>query len=198
MIALRAARLSAAIAPVTLLAACAGVFGSDPAPTSTVSNRQNAVVRSCAEPAPLFEDFVARATSVAWAPGAAKQPSRLTIGLSVENMQPLPAAMTNSGSGILYTLDFAVTNSAGKSFGPAEATGAFTGAFVHGMIAKGTPAVGAVAFAVPRGDYTLTISRKLSGQPPPVVPKNQPLTCKLVVSPPARATAKLPAGLPKP
>jgi hypothetical protein len=191
MMALRAVRFLAAIIPATLLAACAGVFGSDPAPRSTILNRQSpVVVRSCTEPTPLFEDFVARATSVAWAPGAAKQTSRLTIALSVENTQPLPAAMTNSGSGILYTLEFTVTNTAGKSFGPAEATGAFTGAFVHGMIAKGTPAVGTVAFAVPRGDYTLTISRKLSGQPPPVLPKNQPLTCKVMVSAPLRAVSK--------
>ena len=182
----------AALALAALLPACAGIFGGDsPQAVSSVSKREPSAARSCAEASPLFENFLARATSVTWT-AAAKQASRLTIALSVENTEPLPAALTNSGSGILYTLDYALTNAAGKSFGPAEATGALTGASVHTMVVAGTPATGTLAFAVPRGDYTLTIARKLSGQAPPVMPKNEPLACRVVVSPPARAGAKTP------
>jgi len=178
----RAALVGAIAAVAAALAGCGTTIESAPPP----------VVKDCREPNKLFGSFTAQATKVAWSGSSVRGAATLSITLSIENTTDEPAALTNSGSGILYTLGYVLKDEKDKAYAPSAATGAFAGAPVHEFIKAGTPKEGMLAFTVPRGRYTLTIQRNLSGQAPPQIPTNVPFVCTVTVVEPLRLRANKP------
>lgn len=144
--------------------------------------------RDCREPAKLFNTFMVRATSVSWT--GSGRAATLLMGLKVENATEEPAALSNSGAGILYALDYALKDDKGKLY-PASATSAvLAAAGVHEPIKPGEPKEGTLTFTAPRARYTLVIERKVAGQPAPSTVNNAPLLCTVTVLAPARVRAK--------
>jgi hypothetical protein len=144
--------------------------------------------RDCREPANLFNVFTMRATSVAWT--GTGQAATLLMGFKVENATEDPAALSNSGAGVLYTLDYALRDDKGKLY-PATATSAvFAATGVHEPIKPGEPKEGTLTFTAPRARYTLVIERKVGARAAPSTSSNAPLLCTVTVVAPARVRAK--------
>jgi hypothetical protein len=73
--------------------------------------------RSCAETTKLFNTFSMRATRVAWTGDA------LTLELVFDNDKDFPAALSNSGNGVLYAVELSLQGGKGGSVAPKEASG---------------------------------------------------------------------------
>lgn len=144
-----------------LLAACSG----PPAAEDIAPAAAGAAVRDCREPAPLFHGFTARATAVARSPAKGKGGALLTVTLEFTNNRSWSAALSNSGNGIVYEVDFALTSAAGKVYAAKDITGDIAGKGIHTDIKPGDHKTGKLVFAVPRGNYSLTIERKVEGRP---------------------------------
>jgi hypothetical protein len=79
--------------------------------------------RDCAETTKLFNTFSMRATSTSWK-GAKSDPSAtLTLELAFNNDKKWPIALSNSGAGVLYAVEFSLQGANGKSHKPKEAAG---------------------------------------------------------------------------
>lgn len=77
----------------------------------------------CAETTKLFNAFSMRAKSTSWK-GAKSDPSAtLTLELVFNNTQKWPIALSNSGAGVLYTVEFSLQGDNGTSYQPKEASG---------------------------------------------------------------------------
>jgi hypothetical protein len=148
----------------------------------------SAAAKDCREPASVFNTFTLRATSVAWTgTGSA---AALLMAFKIENAAEDPAALSNSGAGVLYTLDYALKDDKGKLY-PASATSAGLAATgVHEPIKPGEPKEGTLTFTAPRGHYTLVIERKVAGRPAPATANNAPLFCTVTVLAPPRLRAQ--------
>lgn len=79
--------------------------------------------RDCAETTKIFNTFSMRATSTSWK-GAKSDPSAtLALELVFINGKKLPIALSNSGAGVLYTVEFSLQGSKGISYKPKETAG---------------------------------------------------------------------------
>src|SRR4051812_28391069 len=76
--------------------------------------------RPCSEPTKLFGTFTMRATKTSW---KADPNVTLTLELSVANDKNFPIALSNSGNGVLYTVEFSLQGEKNGSFAPKEASG---------------------------------------------------------------------------
>jgi hypothetical protein len=79
--------------------------------------------RPCSEPTKLFGSFTMRAPKISWKGDKAEASATLTLELSILNDKNFPVALSNSGSGVLYTVDFSLQGEKGGSFAPKEASG---------------------------------------------------------------------------
>ena len=146
---------------VILLAGCGSSrVLEDAAPAATSVAGQD-----CREPAPLFKDFTARATAVTWNGRKGKVGPFLALTLEFSNVRKWPVTLSNSGNGIVYSVDFALTNAAGKVDAPQKILGDIADKGIHAEIEPGKTKTGRLLFAVPRGRYTLSIARKFNGGP---------------------------------
>jgi hypothetical protein len=81
--------------------------------------------RPCNEPTKLFNTFSMHAKRIAWKGDRGGSNTSLTLELVVANDKRWPIALSNSGQGVLYTVDLALRSEKGSSFTPKEATGIF-------------------------------------------------------------------------
>jgi hypothetical protein len=79
--------------------------------------------RACSETTRLFNTFTMRATRVAWKVEKGDSNATLTVDLKVENDKNFPIALSNSGNGVLYTVQFTLQGGKSGSFTPKETTG---------------------------------------------------------------------------
>ena len=73
--------------------------------------------KACGETTKLFDTFSMRATRTAWAD------STLTVELTIDNDKNYPIALSNSGNGLLYTIEISLQDGKGKSIAPQETGG---------------------------------------------------------------------------
>jgi hypothetical protein len=79
--------------------------------------------RACTETTRLFNTFTMRATRVAWKADKGDANATLTVDLKVDNDKNFPIALSNSGNGVLYTVQFTLQGDKGGSITPKETTG---------------------------------------------------------------------------
>ena len=65
--------------------------------------------RPCSEPVKLFNTFTMRAERVAWKGDRGDPRSTLTLELVFDNDKAWPVALSNSGHGVLYAVEFQAT-----------------------------------------------------------------------------------------
>jgi hypothetical protein len=79
--------------------------------------------RSCSEPTKLFGTFTMRAIKTSWKSERADANATLTLELSIGNDKSFPLALSNSGNGVLYTVEFSLQGEKDGRFVPKEASG---------------------------------------------------------------------------
>jgi hypothetical protein len=121
------------------------------------------IPRDCREPTKLFSTFNMRATHVAWS-DVKEKTSVLTIDLSLDNATKWPTPLSNSGNGVLYSIEYSL-NGESTRYAPKETAGAFKD--IHAPIPLEKTIDGKLIFAVPRGSYILSVERKFDGTPVP-------------------------------
>jgi hypothetical protein len=84
---------------------------------------QLAAPRACSEQTKLFGSFTMRASKISWRGDRTDASATLTLELSILNDKNFPIALSNSGSGVLYTVEFSLQGEKGGSFAPREASG---------------------------------------------------------------------------
>ena len=159
------------------------------------------IPRECAEPAKLFKNFSVRAKRISWSgsPQSQRKLSTLTVELIFENATNWPVALSNSGNGILYSVEYLLHGEHGFSHAPKE-TGGVTNETrpkensgeekkpgekqkpiidAHQPIKPDAPAEGKLVFDVPRGNYILAIERKFAGKLVPVNREDHLTVCKI-------------------
>lgn len=134
---------------------------------------ESPVPRYCGEPARLFTNFMMKAKKISW------HAHFLTIDLVFENTARWPLALSNSGTGIVYSVEYALLDENGAAYAPKETRGVTnntdeekktgakekSGLSIHVPIKLGEAVEGKLVFDVPRGNYALAIERKFGGQP---------------------------------
>jgi hypothetical protein len=121
----------------------------------------------CRATTKLFGTFNMKGKQVSWSASdeAKEKNSVLTVALSFENPTNWPTALSNSGNGVLYTLDYSLNGEDGAHYAAKETSGILKD--VHTLIAIGEMAEGKLVFAAPKANYLLTIERKFAGDPVP-------------------------------
>lgn len=152
------------------------------------------IPRYCGEPAKLFTIFVVQAKNISWASrrSANGTASSVTIDLVFENTAKWPLALSNSGNGIIYSIDYALLGENGTTYFPEETAGVTRDMSaekkvetrkkpinVHQLIKSAESAEGKLIFEVPRGNYVLSIERKFEGKPVPGNREDHLLMCKI-------------------
>lgn len=137
--------------------------------------------QDCREPTKLFNNFVVRAKTVSWskAKDAKDKTSILTISLTFENVTKWSVALSNSGNGILYSIEYSLTGEDGFHHAPKETVGIITGDQIHRPIKPDEVAEGKLMFQVPRANYVLAIERKFSGKPVAAKREDRLSACKI-------------------
>ncbi len=187
-----------------LLAACGTQLLEDTGEAGAVPN--------CGEPFRLFKSFTVQAKKISWSasPGSASSSSTLTIDLVFENTAKWPLALSNSGDGILYSVEYALLGNNGASRAPTQTNGVADErpldkpgeghvekpdekqkgvGGVHLRIKPGQREEGQLVFQAPRGDYLLAIERRFAGKPVPGHREDHLSTCKI-----SSANFSAPAG----
>jgi hypothetical protein len=126
--------------------------------------------RSCSEPVKLFNTFTMRAKRVAWKGDRGDSNSTLTLELAFDNDKAWPVALSNSGNGVLYAVEFRLRGERIGIYAPREATGV---ALVREPRKfKEPPRPGAFGYATrrsnsrPPGDKTLDVNYRITpGKP---------------------------------
>jgi len=77
--------------------------------------------RQCTEPTKLFGTFTMRARKATWK--GDKADATLTLELVFNNDKNFPVALTNSGNGVLYTVEFRLQGDKESGFAPKETSG---------------------------------------------------------------------------
>jgi outer membrane lipoprotein SlyB len=88
----------------------------------------------------------------------------LALVFTITNNDRLSRALSNSGSGILYGLDYSVIGEDGTAYAATEPSGALAGNEMHAPIDYQASKDGGVKFKVPKGNYRAVLERKLSGK----------------------------------
>jgi hypothetical protein len=79
--------------------------------------------RFCSEPVKLFNAFTMRAKRIAWNGDRRDPNATLTLDLAFDNDKTWPVALSNSGNGVLYAVEFSLRGEQAGTFMPKEATG---------------------------------------------------------------------------
>jgi hypothetical protein len=79
--------------------------------------------RDCAETTKLFNTFSMRATRTSWKGTKSDPSATLTLELAFNNDKKWPIALSNSGAGVLYAVEFSLQGANGTSHKPKEAAG---------------------------------------------------------------------------
>jgi hypothetical protein len=77
----------------------------------------------CAETTKLFNTFSLRAKSASWKGTKSDPSATLTLELAFNNDKNRPIALSNSGAGVLYTVEFSLQGDKGIIYKPKEAAG---------------------------------------------------------------------------
>ena len=201
--------LASAALALSLLSACGTYLLEDAADAGPPPN--------CVEPVRLFKNFAVQAKRISWsAPrGTAEPASTLTIDLIFENTAKWPLALSNSGDGILYSVEYTLSDGR-SSRGPTQTEGVASEpnpdkpsgkekdkrsekpkvtTNVHSLVKPGQQEEGKLVFQTPRGDYVLTIERRFAGRPVPGNGEDHLSRCKIssrdVAARPARLGGSL-------
>jgi hypothetical protein len=81
------------------------------------------VPHDCAETTKLFNTFSMRAKSISWKGSKSDPAAMLTLELVFNNDKKWPVALSNSGNGVLYAVEFSLQGEKGGSYKPEDATG---------------------------------------------------------------------------
>jgi hypothetical protein len=79
--------------------------------------------RFCSEPVKLFNTFTMRAKRVAWKGDRGDPNATLTLELAFDNDKSFPVALSNSGNGVLYAVEFRLRGERTGIYAPKEAAG---------------------------------------------------------------------------
>jgi hypothetical protein len=138
-----------------------------------------AIPRDCREATKVFNAFIMRAKNISWnvSQEAKEKTSLLSIELTFENATNWPHALSNTGNGILYSVEYSLSQENGSSYAPKEATGIFKD--IHREILLKETAEGKVTFAAPKANSLLIIERKFSGTSVPGRREDHMASCKI-------------------
>jgi hypothetical protein len=118
----------------------------------------------CRESAKLFDWFSLQVKAASWNrdPGPGDD-GTLTIVFTIQDTDVLPHALSNSGGGFLYSVEFSLKGDDGTLHAPTDTSGIVTN--VHFGISRDKPEEGTLKFKVRRGNYFLIFARKFDGKP---------------------------------
>jgi hypothetical protein len=137
------------------------------------------IAHDCREPAKLFDTFTMRAKDISWSEpkGTKGKTSLVTLQLTFENVTKATVPLSNSGNGILYSVEFSLSGENASKYAPESVEGVVEK--IHRDIKPGETAEGTVTFKAPKGNYLLSIERKFAGKP--VLSKREEyfLACKM-------------------
>ena len=115
----RAALLkAAALLPVLSLTACSAQLLED-----VVDVGEFGAPRPCNEATKLFNTFSMQAKRITWKGDRGNSAATLTLDIVIANDKSWPIALSNSGQGVFYPVEFVLRGEKGGSFTPKEATG---------------------------------------------------------------------------
>jgi hypothetical protein len=154
------------------------------------------IARDCREPMKLFNSFVMRTKNISWseAKEAKEKVSILTIDLTLETTTKWPIAPSNSGNGVLYSIEYSLTGEDGARHAPKERTG--IAEEIHRPVKADEQAEGKLLFRVPRANYVFAIERKFSGNPVVAKREDQLSVCKISARDVPLGRPSSPAGMP--
>ena len=109
-----------AAAPLLLLslAACSAQLLED-----MVDVGEFGAPRPCNEATKLFNTFSMQAKRITWKGDRGNIAATLTLDIVITNDKRWPIALSNSGQGVFYTIEFVLRGEKGGTFAPKEATG---------------------------------------------------------------------------
>ena len=105
-------------------------------------------------PQPLDEDVVP--------PGALV--GTLTIVFAIVNTDRLPRALSNSGGGFFYAVEYFLKADDGTVYAATDPSGIFAGNELHTAMNYHMSKEGTVKFKVPKGNYAVVFGRKYGGK----------------------------------
>jgi hypothetical protein len=79
--------------------------------------------RPCNEATKLFNTFSMQAKRITWKGDRGNTAATVTLDIVITNDKSWPIALSNSGQGVFYTIEFVLRGEKGGSFAPKEATG---------------------------------------------------------------------------
>lgn len=137
------------------------------------------IPRDCREPAKLFGTFMMSAKSISWSElkETKEKTSLLTLRLSFENVTKGSVALSNSGNGILYSLQLSLSGENASNYRPEDLEGVVDK--IHQELKPGEIAEGKVTFKVPKANYILSIERQFAGKPLASKQEEYFLACKI-------------------
>ena len=119
----------------------------------------------CYKPTKLFGWLSISANSISWTKGKeVNDVGTLALVFTITNNDRLPHALSNSGSGILYGVDFSVIGEDGTAYAATEPSGTLAGNEINTPIEYQRSKDGGVKFKVPRGNYKVVLERKFNGK----------------------------------
>ena len=143
--------------------ACSSIYLDAPAPASPPPAPAPG---DCRTPAKLFAWFSIRAKTIAWTKGKdASDPGTLTLEFTITDEDRLPRALSNSGTGFLYDLEYSLNGEDGNSFRPTESSGMLAGSEVHAPLNYESSKDGGLKFKIQQGNYSVVLTRKFNGKP---------------------------------
>src|SRR5581483_12110307 len=137
------------------------------------------VAGDCRDGTKIFNTFNMTAKSVRWATSkdAKDKAAVLTIDLSFDNATNWPVALSNSGNGVLYSIEYSLSGDSAPVYAPKDTTGVFKN--IHKPIELAKPEAGKLIFAAPKANYLLTIERTFSGAPMPGKREDHFASCRI-------------------
>jgi hypothetical protein len=157
IIRLRPYHLAFFAAASALVAACSTIDTASPPAIPIPSD--------CSEPAKLFDWFSVHSKTLSWAKeGSQKEIGTLTIVFTFLNTDRLPRALSNLGTGYLYTIEYSLKGDDGTVYTATDPSGIFAGNEIHAAIEYNISKEGTLKFKVPQGNYTIIFGRKFDGK----------------------------------
>src|SRR5262249_11687064 len=139
--------------------ACGSIYPNSSSVGSLVPPPHN-----CFNPTRLFGWFSIRANAMSWTTGKeGKNGDTLALVVTVTTNDRLPGAVSNSGSGILYGLNYSVIGEDGTAYTATEPSGLLAGNDINVPLEYQVSKDGGVKFKVPSGNYTAVLERKFDG-----------------------------------
>jgi hypothetical protein len=149
--------LTILIAPSATLTSCG---------TKNIEEALTQAPIDCRLSAKLFDWFSLQIKTVSWTKDAGPgEDGTVMIVFTIKNTDFVPHALSNSGSGYLYSVDISLKGGDGILHAATEASGIVAASNTHFAIGRDQSLEGTLKFKVRRDNYFLIFERKFGDKP---------------------------------